>query len=109
MKKEDIHYIWSILYNIIEINKEMNIQDNNLVVTEKNIPLLKEVIQKTKDVIINDNELCISKEILDEFANYDIYLSMYSDYADMVVYIKFHYIGIEITRVPKKDLISYNN
>lgn len=72
------------------------------------LPLVSIITNKIKNVICDsDGNLSITREILEEFKSYNIDISMYNEYSDMVIYAKYKDIGMEITRVQKKELISH--
>jgi hypothetical protein len=106
MLMDDVHDIWQIMDDMIDINKKAGIEDGNIAIAQDNVPLLSKVIEKTRNIIMDDNGLRITREIVEEFAHYGIVLSMYNSYADMIIYLKYKDIGIEVASVPKKDLIS---
>lgn len=103
---DDVHDIWGIMDDIIENNKKAGIYGGGIAIAQDNVPLLSKVIEKTRNIIMDNDGLRITKEIVEEFKHYGIELSMYNSYADMIIYLKYKDIGIEVASVPKKDLIS---
>ena len=106
MLKDDVHDIWSLMDDMVENNKKAGIEDGNIAIAQDNVPLLSKVIEKTRNIIMDDDGLRITREIVEEFTHYGVVLSMYNSYSDMIIYLKYKDIGIEVASVPKKDLIS---
>ena len=106
MLKDDVKEIWSLLDNMVINNEKAGIEDGNIAIANTNVPLLSQVIEKTKKVIYDEDGLHITREIVEEFKHCEIDLGLYKDYSEMVIYVRYKDIGIEVTRVPKKELIS---
>ena len=103
---DEVHDIWSLMDDMIINNKKVGVIDGGIAIANSNVPLLSKVIEKTRNIIMDNDGLRITREMVEEFKHYGIELSMFNSYSNMIIYLKYRDIGIEIVDVPKKDLIS---
>ena len=78
---------------------------------KENKEIVSVIENKTKELIYENGNLAISKQLLDEFEKYDMNIGILNNTHNVpdqyIIYVSYkNEVGIEVAKVSKKDLIN---